>query len=557
VEWLSAVHIKPAVWTTRAIGIRLAVLIAASWFVLLFATFGTVLGTIDWNADVASTLTIGEFFPHVPSGATVTLASYPWYATLWFELVTRQLPFHREIWEVSPWLGSVAAVGLLSWVTAKVAGWWAAGLVALLLVCAGKNLLLVQFAPSEHGTVVWYACLLNAFLVLLVARSGKFGHRWVTHVVLSTLVAAVAAVGTASDKLLYLGGLVPFLLAGLVVARLAARPVGVRIALTTVGVAVGAVVGSRIVVAAMEARDVVAGPYPITFTTTNRLGQNTLDALQSVFALFNGTFEKSPVTARSTLALACAVLTLAALVVAARFAIRWTSAVAGRLARGEGEGRESLLRTAHVSFWLAAAALPLAAFVLTSVAVINSGRYLLSTAYGTVVLVVVAVAGSSATRRAVVTFAACVVAFASVLSLGRDFDSSPGDQMARELFPFVEGEGLTYGYGAYWVAVPLTWKSHGRIHIAPVVSCPKAPHGLCAYYNHTISSWYDARPHVRSFLIVDRRYGPPPPGKRLGGTVEVLDFAHFSVYVYDYDIASNIARDWWRYVPSDVVAPLQ
>jgi len=115
---------------------------------------------------------------------------------------------------------------------------------------------------------------------------------------------------------------------------------------------------------------------------------------------------------------------------------------------------------------------------------------------------------------------------------------------------------LIYGYGAYWVGVPLTWKSHLRVQVAPVVSCPKAPHHLCAYYNHTISSWYQPRPNVHSFLLVDHRYGPPPPGKTLGGTTEVLDFPSFSVYVYDYDIGANIAVDWQRYIPSDVAPQL-
>src|SRR5207248_5296257 len=131
--------------------------------------------------------------------------------------------------------------------------------------------------------------------------------------------------------------------------------------------------------------------------------------------------------------------------------------LASRFASGEPEGEESLLRTAHLAFWLVAAALPLAAFEVTTVAVQTGERYLVSTAYGAVVVIVVAVAGTSAARRTFVTFGACVIAFASVVSLTRDFDPSSGDRMAGELLPFVEGEGITYGYGAYWVAVPLTW----------------------------------------------------------------------------------------------------
>jgi hypothetical protein len=551
--WISRLpSLRPQVWSAYAVAWRVAVLIAAAWVVLLLATFGSVLGAIDWNADIASTFTIGELYPHVPDGATVTLASYPWYATLWFELLTRHLPFHREIWEVTPWLGSLAAIGLLSWTTAKVAGWWAAGILALTLACAGKSLLLIQFGTSQHGTVVWYACVLNAFLMLLVARAGKIGA-WGIHVILATLVAAVVAAGLASDKLVYLAALAPFLAAGLVVARLAPRTAALRISVTTIAVVVGATIGSRIAVEAMRARDVVAGPYPISLTATTQLVQNALHALQSLFAVFNGGFDQQAVTARSLLALGCAVVVIVALVVAARFAVRWGGELARRLVvGGPREGEQSLLRTAHLSFWLVAAIVPLAAYIVTTVPGVNTGRYLVTTAYGVVVLIVVGVVEPSRARRTAVTFAACVVALGSVISLARDFDTSPGDEMVREVLPFVEGEGLTRGYGAYWTGVPLTWRSHMRVQVTPVVSCPKAPHGLCAYYNHTISNWYVPRPNTRSFLIVDHRYGPPPPGKRLGGTTEVVDFPHYSVYVYDYDIASNIKSDWWHYIPSDV-----
>jgi hypothetical protein len=545
------------VWSAYAVAWRVAVLIAGAWFVLVLATFGSVLGTIDWNADIASTFTIGELYPHVPDGATVTLASYPWYATLWFELLTRHLPFHREIWEVTPWLGSLAAIGLLSWVTARVAGWWAAGILALTLACAGKSLLLIQFGTSQHGTVVWYACVLNAFLMLLVARAGKIGA-WGIHVLLAALVAAALAAGLASDKLVYLAVLAPFLGAGLVVSRLAPRAAAVRISLTTVVVAVAAVVGSRIAVDAMRDRDVVAGPYPISLTATTQLVQNALHALQSLFAIFNGGFDRQDVTARSLLALACALVVTVALVVAARFSYRWASGLVPRLLAGERErSRESLLRTTHLSFWLLAALVPLVAYVVTTVPNENSGRYLVTTAYGVVVLIVVGVVEPSRARRTAVTVAACVIVVASIISLALDFDTSPGDEMVRDVLPFVEGEGLTRGYGAYWTAVPLTWRSHMRVQVTPVVSCPKSPHGLCAYYNHTISNWYVPRPDIRSFLIVDHRYGPPPPGERLGGTAEVVDFPHYSVYVYDYDIASNIRPDWWHYIPSDVGPPPQ
>ena len=72
-----------------------------------------------------------------------------------------------------------------------------------------------------------------------------------------------------------------------------------------------------------------------------------------------------------------------------------------------------------------------------------------------------------------------------------------------------------------------------------MLPCP-APHGLCRYPWHYISSWYAPRANVRTFLIVDSRYGPSDPGATLGGTDEVVTFGEYRIYVYSYDIASNL-----------------
>jgi hypothetical protein len=526
--------------------VRLALLLAAAWVVLLLATFGRVLATLFWNADVAAPLVIGDLFQSAPDGATVTLANYPWYVTLWLELLTRHFPFHRQLWEVGPWIGSLAAIALLACTTARVAGRWAAAIVAFVLVCTGSNFLYIQFSPSVHGTTVFYACVLDAFLVSLATHGGRIGGR-PRHLVAAALVAVVVAAGLASDKLLYAAGLMPFLVAGLLVARLASRAVGLRIAATTVAVVVGAVVGSRIIISTMHGRHVVAASYPITFAVISHLGENALDAVQSIAFLFNGNFDRNAVTARSLLTFACAVVVVVALVAAARFSLRWARGLVQPLKAGSVVERgEPLPRTAHLGFWILATALPLVAFVLTSVAGENVGRYLVSCGFGVATILALAAANASAARRTAITLGACVIVLASVISIAVDFDPSAGDQMARDVLPFVEGEGLTKGYAAYWTAGPLTWRSRQKVQVVPVLSCPRAPHGLCTYYLHTISSWYQPRPGERTFLIVDHRYGPPSPGQRLGGTQAVVDFKHYSIYVYDYDIGSNIS-DWHLY----------
>src|SRR6185437_2693979 len=92
---------------------------------LLLASFGAIVRTVYANADAVSAPVIGELFSRESAGGTTTLGYLPWYATLWFELATRWVPFHRQLWEVGPWIASVAGILLVAWSTAKAAGRWA------------------------------------------------------------------------------------------------------------------------------------------------------------------------------------------------------------------------------------------------------------------------------------------------------------------------------------------------------------------------------------------------------------------------------------------------
>ena len=151
---------------------------------------------------------------------------------MWFELSTHWVPFHRQVWEVAPWLVAVAGIVLVAWSAAKVAGRWAGLVVAAVLICASPRLLTIQFGSDLHGATVVNVCVLGAFLVLLVLHGGRIG-RPATHVLLCVLVSAVTAAGLSSDALLAPAGLVPFVAAGLTHRRWAPGVTGRRVALST------------------------------------------------------------------------------------------------------------------------------------------------------------------------------------------------------------------------------------------------------------------------------------------------------------------------------------
>jgi hypothetical protein len=511
--------------------------LALAWFALLLAGFGAIVEVIYANADISSAPVIGELFPGAPADATTVLGYHPWYTTLWFELATRRLPFHREVWEVGPWLGSVAGIGLVAWATARVAGRWAAMIVAAVLVCAGPRLLTIQFGSDLHGATAVNVCVLDAFLVLLVLRGGRIG-RPAVHAVLCVVVAAVTAAGLSSDVLLVPAGIVPFAVGGLTQLRWLPGAAGRRIAIATVLVAAGAVVGAEIAIAAMHRLHVYTGAHTVGFAAWNALVDDVLNFAQSIADLFNGDFGGAEVTVRSTLAFACAVAVAAAFVVAVR----------------AGRAQIARLRTpplvtdpareAHVSFWFVALVLVSLAYVLSSFAQPSLGRYLVVSGYAVVVLAAVAVSARGFAARVAATVAAVVLLSGGVVSLAAgDIQSNgghyPRHDFARFLATFAQGEGLKVGYAAYWVAAPLTWESNLDVEVYPVVPCG-APTGLCTYPWHEISSWYTPRPDTRTFLVVDPRYGPPTSDFDVGPPAEVVTYGDYKIYVYGFDLASKL-----------------
>ena len=495
------------------------------------------------NADIVSAPVIGELFPKAPSDATTVLGYLPWYTTLWFELATRWVPFHRQLWEVGPWLVSIGGIVLVAWSTAKAAGRWAGLFVAFVLVCAGDRLLPIQFGSDLHGATAVYVCLLDAYLVLLVTRGGRIGGP-VTHVALCGVVAALTAAGLASDNLLIPAGLAPFLTAAVTQLWWAPRPVGRRIAISSFAIGVAAAIGAAIAVEAMHRVHVYAAETTIVFVGWNELVDHVTELVQSLADLFNGDFGGAAIGARSLLAFACAVAVVAGLVAAWRLGREQL----GRLRAGGPP--ITAVREAHVTFWLLALALPAAAFVLSGFGQIGGARYLVASGYGIVVLAAVALAPRGHLARAVGVVAASLVVTASVVALASgDIRANSGhyprQDFARFLTTFTQGEGLKYGYASYWVAAALTWETSTRIEVYPVLPC-SSPGGLCTYPLHVITSWYLPRARTRTFVVLDPRYGPTPADLHFGNTVEVASYGEYKIYVYDYDVAANLG-DWRRY----------
>ena len=510
-----------------------AVCLGVAYVVTLLVRFGSILHAEFTNSDVASAPVIAEDFAHAPAGTVVVLGSHAWYATLWFELLTRSFPFHRQLFEIAPFVVALLGVALLVWSSATVAGRWAGAYVAFALLCVGTSILDVMFSGTNHEPAPLCACLLDALLVLLVRSRGRIGN-WAMHTILCTVVVAIVAAGAASDSIVFAAGVVPFLVAGLATARSLAAPFARRLAVTVVSVTAATVAGERAAVSAMQARHVYQAYRPITFVAWGQIGTNMRRVAESVASLLNGDFGGAAIAGRGVLAFACGLAATVGAVVAYRAGRDWYRDTRRRTPlRDTAEAG----RFAHVGFWASA----IVALVLTLVfsSVTPTDRYLVAIPYGIVAIVAVAAGESTRMRPFAVAGAAVVVTGSLVALLARDIKpSSSFDALSRELTVFAQGENLRYGYAAYWDAAALTWASHGSLQVYPVEPCP-SPHGLCTFWYHTMSNWYVPRAG-RSFLVEDRHYGVNSPGTSLGGIAESITIGEYTVDVYDYDIASNL-----------------
>jgi len=112
----------------------------------------------------------------------------------------------------------------------------------------------------------------------------------------------------------------------------------------------------------------------------------------------------------------------------------------------------------------------------------------------------------------------------------------------QQLVRYANRQRLAYGYADYTTAPVLTWATGLRVHVFPVRPCSQ---GLCAFYLHTISSWYAPHPGARTFLIVDQAsqgsYLPVTrPSAAFGRPASRAQLGDLTIYVYNHDIAAQL-----------------
>jgi hypothetical protein len=499
------------------------VLLGAVYLIVFAARFPRLIERVYWDSDAATAAVIAE----TADGGTVVLERFGWFTSLWFALLTRPLPFHRQVWEIAPYLFALGSVALLAWASWRLAGRWAAAMTATVAVATSPFVSYSRVTLNYH-TATWVATVVLAVFALWIAQKPR------TDRVLTAAVLVTALAGTtlASDRLFAFVGLIPFALTGLLLLFVLRTPLQGAVVVACAALALPIAWATSW---AMTASNVKVLPVPTRFAEDTDLWPNFGRLLRVIVQLANGDyFFDAQLSVRSTLSFSCAVLVLLAL--AAPFVL---------VRRELRSAMPSQPLLVYASFWAACVALNCASFVLSSEGT-HPGHYLTPVLYAVAATVPLALS-TSAGRQLLAGLGIAVVATASLVNLADSKTHLAGGlpplaSIAEQVVDIAEKEAAPYGYADYWDATSLTWSTKMAVRVQPVVPC-RLPESdvLCPYWFNVISSWYEPR-SSKSFVLRDRSSltMTSEPSETFGApsaTYEIDDV--FTLYVYPYDVASR------------------
>ena len=526
----------------------LPLVLAGAYLIAVLVQFGQIVSAIYLDADAASAPVIGQLYGGAVAHRDVVLGQMAWFSTLIFELATRWLPLHRQIWEVAPYAMAFASAALIAWGLWHVAGRWAASVGGALVICAAPHTLHLLFSLNDHSPTWFSLALLAGLLVLLERNAEQLKTVWAVLAVI--VVGTIVGANMASDTLLLGAGFVPALLA---IAGVRVLP-GIRtsrralwLMLATLALAC---VADELTHVLMHHENVIVPPE-VTGTelaSAEAVTGNFKLWLQSIAVLGNGEFFGEALSTTSALQVACAGLSIVAVVILVP-RIVWRELTRTLRTDRPGASAETEApqieapRIAWCIFWGSSAILLSAGFVVSSIPVdIESSRYLIGLIYAAAALV--PLLGAPGTlRRGAVSAGAAVFAFTGLLSLAHGTVSAntgnfPSTGVSAQVARIARREHLTVGYAGYWDAAPITWATGLAVKVYPVQQCGAQ---LCQFNIHYISSWYLARPGVRTFLIEDPTQPvAAPPVAALGKPSAIYHIDELTMYVYPYNIASRL-----------------
>ena len=504
----------------------LPALAALGYAFVLLRRVHDIVGQLTWNADYVSVMVIAQSIgEHGKAGRAVVIQS----GWAWYDLATLHLPFHRQLWEYTPFAMAMMSLALIAWAAWRLAGPFAGVLAASIGIAASPLTLGTQLAQSYHGTTWLGAAVLAAYLCLLLTKP----MRPLTLALISVAVALIAGYATATDPLLVPAGDAPFALAVLAVWRV--RP-DERLVRPGAATAVGAgVVGGAVLLANRLAGVGSSFPRGLThFVTPGHIAGNARQ-------LVSGLFEVAGMPrGGSALGVVLGLFLVAALIAPMVWLIR---------SRGRGMSSGTLAVTV---FWCASTVCVAGAFFFSDIPsdfLQNAGRYLIPMFYSATATVPLWASGSHL-RAALIAAPAALLIGANAVSVeqaaaAQRFEPSFSPSLSAPI-AFLEEHGLRRGYAAYDNAAPMTWKTDFALQVYPATEVFVSPDDqcgdpICPFAYNSIADWYRGGDGPTFILVspgIARLDQPPPAG--LDTVESVFNVDGYTIYVYADDVATHM-----------------
>lgn len=516
------------------------VAIGLAYVVLFLVKLSHNITALGWSPSVASAYVMPETLVRTGAGGHTVMGSSPQWASLWFGLLTANLPFHRDLWSVAPTLDFVATALIVGWSVSQLANRRAGILAVLLGVVVSPLALTFLMAPFSHNTVYPCTALLGAYLIWLARGEGR--SRLVAFSVPPILGVVVGACW-ASDLLLVATTVIPFALTAIVAGTQRDRRSRLLALSAIVTIAV-AIPVERFTAALMKSEGFLILPSPIHHASLSELPARAELLFKGLKELFNGYLgTEAPGTLHTALGIASDIVMSAALLLLVILAV----VVAVRLIWSGVHKKPTrtplqLARPLHIIYWVSAAAVPSAAFWIAGEGPQTTHESYYATAIFAVAAIVPLVVNARSPARRLIPIGVSLLFTASLVGLSNDYVNITKvlSTSAKSISRIARANHVQVGYTNFGDASGLTWGTHNRLLVRPVEDCSN-PEGanLCPGFQAYVPSWYVPQPR-RSFLLVDDNgieVRSLPPG--LGKPLASYSFESMQMYVYPYDIASR------------------
>jgi hypothetical protein len=517
--------------------------IGAGYLIVFAVDLPRNITEVSWNSGYASSFTLPETLVKTGPGIGTQMGSSGQWLSLWFGLLTATLPLHRQIWGVAPTLLFLVTALIVGWSVAQVATRRSAILAVLLCLVASPIALSFLIAGEAHNTVYPCGALLGAYLIWLTRAEQR---RRATNLVVPPLVGIVVGACLASDLLVASAALVPLGLTA-VLAGIRQEPRSRFIALSLLATIAVSVAIAKLTTAIMHSLHYLTFAPPVKLAAIGELPQRATLLFKGLKLLFNGYLGHDyPGTLHTELGIASDIVMSAALLALVVVGAHTIARFLGSPRRkGDALPSTELARSLHVIYWLASAAVSCGAFWLVAETGNNTNVH--ESYYATTIFSVAAIVPLLLTDRSWARWlipAGVAVFFAASLAGLSDNYLNIGKGLSRygpTITRLAALNHVTVGYGGYWKGSSLTWNTHGRVTVRPIIECgPPEDETICPFPLAAVPSWYV--PHKRhTFLLVDSQeawINKLPTG--LGKPLASYTFGSIRMYVYPYDIASHL-----------------